>query len=62
MVTGVPTIYENKQTHQKQLQIVIDRASQIRRSPVPGLSPPLSSVAAPAPGTTPSAPTPGAGP
>jgi endonuclease YncB( thermonuclease family) len=34
-VTGVPSIYENKHTHAKQLEIVIDRASQIRLSPVP---------------------------
>jgi endonuclease YncB( thermonuclease family) len=36
-VTGTPTFYENKHNHKKQLQIVIDRASQIRLSPVPGL-------------------------
>jgi endonuclease YncB( thermonuclease family) len=40
VVTGVPTIYENPHTHKKQVQIVVDRASQIRLSPVPGLTPP----------------------
>ena len=35
-MTGVPSLYENKHTHQKQLQIEIDRASQIELSPVPG--------------------------
>lgn len=39
-VTGVPSVYENKHTHKKQLQIVIDRASQITLSPVPGLTKP----------------------
>jgi endonuclease YncB( thermonuclease family) len=42
VVTGVPTFYENKNTHKKQLQIQIDRASQIKLSPVPGLTPPTS--------------------
>lgn len=37
IVTGVPTFYENKHTKKKQLQIQIDRASQIVLSPVPGL-------------------------
>jgi len=37
-VTGVPSFYENKHTHKKQLQIQIDRASQIELSPVPGLT------------------------
>ena len=41
-VTGVPTLYENPHTHKKQVQIVIDRASQIRLSPVPGLQIPAS--------------------
>jgi len=41
-VTGVPTIYENKNTKRKQVQIVIERASQIRLSTVPGLSPPTA--------------------
>jgi endonuclease YncB( thermonuclease family) len=44
-VTGVPSIYENRHTHKKQLQIVIDRASQIRLSPVPGLQIPTSTPA-----------------
>jgi endonuclease YncB( thermonuclease family) len=39
-VTGVPTIYENPHTKKKVVQIVIDRASQVRLSPVPGLTPP----------------------
>lgn len=43
-VTGVPTLYENKNTKKKQVQIVIDRASQIRLCPVPGLSPPSAGV------------------
>lgn len=43
-VTGVPTVYENKHTKKKQVQIQIDRASQIRLSPVPGLTPPAASV------------------
>ena len=37
-VTGVPSFYENQHTHKKQLQIQIDRASQIELSPVPGLT------------------------
>ncbi len=37
VVTGIPTMYENKHTHKQQLQIQIDRASQIKLSPVPGL-------------------------
>ena len=36
VVTGVPTFYENKRSKKKQLQIQIDRASQIKLSPVPG--------------------------
>jgi hypothetical protein len=43
-VTGVPTIYENKYNKRKQVQIQIDRASQIRLSAVPGLSPPTASI------------------
>jgi endonuclease YncB( thermonuclease family) len=50
VVTGTPTIYENKHTHKKQVQIVIDRASQIQLCPVPGLTPP---VATPAPTASP---------
>jgi hypothetical protein len=41
-VTGVPTVSENRHTHKKQVQIGIDRASQIRLSPVPGLQLPTS--------------------
>lgn len=41
-VTGVPTEYTNRHTKKKQVQIVIDRASQIRLSPVPGLQIPTS--------------------
>jgi endonuclease YncB( thermonuclease family) len=39
-VTGVPTIYENPHNKKKVVQIVIDRASQIRLSQVPGLQVP----------------------
>ena len=46
-VTGVPTIYENKHTKKKQVQIQIDRASQIRLSPVPGLTPPSAGTLSP---------------
>jgi len=45
VVTGVPTFYENKYTHKKQLQIQIDRASQIQLSPVPGLAVPTAGTA-----------------
>ncbi len=41
-VKGVPTIYTNQHTKKQQVQIVIDRASQIRLSPVPGLEIPTS--------------------
>jgi endonuclease YncB( thermonuclease family) len=44
-VTGVPTIYENRYNHKKQVQLVIDRASQIQLSPVPGLQIPTSTPA-----------------
>jgi endonuclease YncB( thermonuclease family) len=40
IATGVPSVYENKHTHKKQVQIVIDRASQIELSDVPGLKRP----------------------
>ncbi|MBX3155887.1 MAG: thermonuclease family protein [Deltaproteobacteria bacterium] len=40
VVTGVPTVYENKRTHRKQVQIRVERASQIKLSKVPGLTPP----------------------
>lgn len=41
-VTGIPTIYENRFNHKKQVQLVIDRAAQIELSPVPGLQIPTS--------------------
>ncbi|MBA3460454.1 MAG: thermonuclease family protein [Deltaproteobacteria bacterium] len=44
IVTGVPTFYENKHNKKKQLQIQIDRASQITLCPVPGLSIPTASA------------------
>jgi endonuclease YncB( thermonuclease family) len=50
VVTGVPTFYENKKTKQKQLQIVVDRASQIQLCPVPGLHAPTADTTARAPG------------
>lgn len=59
VVTGVPTFYENKRTHKKQLQIVVDRASQIRLSPVPGLT---SARDALAPAPPPPKPAPGGSP
>jgi len=40
VVTGIPTFYTNKHTGRKQLQLQIDRASQVQLSPVPGLVPP----------------------
>lgn len=40
VVTGTPTLYEDKRSHKKSVQIQIDRASQIKLSPVPGLDPP----------------------
>ncbi len=46
-VVGVPTIYENKHTKKKQVQIQIDRASQIRLSAVPGLTPPTTGTLSP---------------
>lgn len=46
-VTGVPTMYENKHTHKKQLQIQVDRASQIQLSKVPGLTPPAAGSVTP---------------
>jgi len=48
-VTGTVTEYENKHNHRKQLQIVIDRPSQIRLSPVPGLAMPEPAIETPAP-------------
>ena len=47
-VTGTVTVYENKYNKRKQLQIVIDRPSQIELSPIPGLAVP-EAPAAPAP-------------
>jgi endonuclease YncB( thermonuclease family) len=44
-VTGIPTEYENRHNKKKQVQIVIDRASQIRLSAVPGLQIPTSTTA-----------------
>lgn len=41
VVTGIPSIYTNKKTGKKQLQIQIDRTSQIKLSPVPGLIAPM---------------------
>jgi hypothetical protein len=46
-VTGTVTVYENKYNHKKQFQIVIDRPSQITLSPIPGLTLPDGSGAAP---------------
>ncbi len=43
--TGVPSEYTNRHNQKKQVQIVIDRASQIRLSPVPGLQIPSSTPA-----------------
>ena len=34
IATGVPTLYENRRTHETHVQIAIDRASQIRLAPV----------------------------
>lgn len=48
VVTGVPSWYENPRTKRRQLQIVVERASQIRLSEVPGLTPPSAALAAPA--------------
>jgi endonuclease YncB( thermonuclease family) len=42
VVTGTPTFYVNKRSKKKQLQIAVDRASQIKLSPVPGLTPPTT--------------------
>jgi len=49
VVTGAPSFYENKRSGEKELQIVIDRASQVQLSPVPGLTSPAAALAAPAP-------------
>jgi endonuclease YncB( thermonuclease family) len=45
-VTGTPSIYENKHTHKKQVQIVVDQVSQVKLSPVPGLVAPSATPAA----------------
>jgi endonuclease YncB( thermonuclease family) len=44
IVRGVPTIYVNKHTQKKQVQIQIDQASQIELSPIPGLVKPTVPV------------------
>lgn len=44
VVTGVPTFYENKRSGKKQLQILVERASQIELSPVPGLTSPKDAL------------------
>ena len=44
-VTGIPTIYENKHTHTKQVQIQVNQVSQIKLSPVPGLTVPSAAAA-----------------
>ncbi|MGN6106958.1 MAG: hypothetical protein ACTHU0_17765, partial [Kofleriaceae bacterium] len=58
VVTGVPTFYENKHTKKKQLQIVVDRASQIELSPVPGLEAPTVPGISATPATPAAAPAP----
>jgi endonuclease YncB( thermonuclease family) len=40
VVTGVPSVYTFKGSGRRQLQIQVDSASQIKLSPIPGLSPP----------------------
>ena len=45
VATGIPTFYENKKTHKKQLQIQIDHATQIKLSKVPGLVVPTAGAA-----------------
>lgn len=46
VVTGVVTDYTNKRSGRKQLQIQVDRASQIRLSKVPGLQEPVTPTTA----------------
>jgi endonuclease YncB( thermonuclease family) len=53
IASGTVATYENKHTHQKQLQIVVDRADQIELSPIPGLPPVMSPAASPAPAAVP---------
>jgi len=52
-VVGIPTIYTNKHTGRKQLQLQIDRASQIKLSPVPKLTPPTIPTTTAGSGTPP---------
>ncbi len=40
VVTGTPTFYTSKKTGKKSLQLQVERASQIKLSPIPGLTPP----------------------
>jgi len=47
VVTGVPTEYEDKRSHRKSVQIQIERASQIKLSPVPGLELPAVTATSP---------------
>ena len=47
VVTGIPSFYTFKSSGKKQLQIQIDRATQVKLSPIPGLSPPTANVAGP---------------
>jgi hypothetical protein len=46
VATGKVSIYENKHTHEKQLQIIINNSNQVRLSDVPGLTRPAASGAA----------------
>jgi len=43
VVTGAPALHERERTGERQLQLVVEQASQIRLSPVPGLTPPRAS-------------------
>jgi endonuclease YncB( thermonuclease family) len=47
VVTGIPSFYENKHTHKKQLQIQVDHPTQIKLSKVPGLTVPTAGSAPP---------------
>lgn len=47
VITGVPSIYTSKRDHTQQVQIVIDRASQVRLSRVPGLDEPTTATVSP---------------
>ncbi len=47
VVTGTPSIYENKKSHKKQLQLQIDHPTQIKLSKVPGLTVPTAGAAPP---------------